>query len=63
MIIHDRVNYIIVCTVHTTLHNQMPEYIAHMFESKTRTATINSRECALKISNWYLDVSYRGLAY
>ncbi len=41
MPIHDRVNYRIVCTVHKALHNQMPEYIADMIESKTRTARRN----------------------
>ena len=61
--IHDRVNFRMVCTVHKALLNQMPEYIANMFECKTRTATRNTRECALKVPKRKLDVSRRGLAY
>ncbi len=53
MPIHDRVNYRMVCTVQKVLHNQMPEYITDMFESKTRTDTRNT----LKIPNCKLDVS------
>ncbi len=52
-----------VCTVHTTLHNQMPEYIAIFCESKTKIASGNTRECALKIPNRKLDISHRGRAY
>ncbi len=63
MAIHDRVNYRMVCTVHKALHNQMPEYIGDMFEYKTRTATRNTKECALKIPNRKLDISRRLLAY
>ncbi len=63
MPIHDVVNYRMVCTVHKALHNQMPEYIANIFESKTRTAIRNTRERALKIANRKLDVSHGGLAY
>ncbi len=55
MPIHDRVNYRMVCTVHKALHNQMSEYIANMFDGKTRTATRNTRERALKISNHKRD--------
>ncbi len=59
--IHDRANYRMVCTASKSLHNQMPEYIANMFESKTRTATRNTTEHAIKIANRILDVSRRGL--
>ncbi len=34
---------------YTKPHKEMPEYFADMFESKTRTATKNMKECALKI--------------
>ncbi len=63
MPIHDRVNYRMVCAVHKALHNEMPEYISNMFDSKTRTTTTHTRECALKVPKHKLNVSHRGLAY
>ncbi len=61
MAIHFRFIYRKACTLHKDLPNQMPENIADMCESKTRTATRNTKECALKIPNHKLDVSRRGI--
>ncbi len=57
MAIHDRVNFRMVCTVHKALLNHIPEYIANIFECKTRTAMGNMRECAPKVLKCKLDVS------